>query len=135
MIRIAKMVILVLFAVAVAPLAGAPQRAFSQENPGVPQQPSVEPNQLDENQLKNFARVYVQLEKITKSYEPRLKESPDAETSRQIRTEAKAKIDEALASGGLTTESYTQIVQTVNANDELRKKVIQMINEERKKPS
>ena len=112
--------------------AALPKSALSQE-PAGQQAPAGQKANVNEAELKSFAKVYVQVEKINQSYVPRLKETQDPEQSKAIQEEAKIKIDEALATGGLTKESYTQIVQTVNANDELRKKVIELINEERKK--
>jgi hypothetical protein len=114
--------------------AGLPKLAISQESkPNLSQEPSSQPANLDENQLKSFAKVYVEVEKISQSYGPRLKEAQDPDQTKQIQAEAKTKIDEALTNGGFTVTSYTQAFQTVNGNDELRKKVIQLINEERKK--
>jgi hypothetical protein len=52
----------------------------------------------------------------------------------EIQKEAKSKIDNALAQEGMTVDSYSKTVQTVNGNDELRKKAIEMIDQERAKP-
>jgi hypothetical protein len=120
------------FIYAVFMTAALPKSALSQE-PAGQQAPAGQKANINEAELKSFAKVYVQVEKINQSYVPRLKETQDPEQSKAIQEEAKTKIDEALATGGLTKESYTQIVQTVNANDDLRKKVIALINEERKK--
>jgi Domain of unknown function (DUF4168) len=101
--------------------------------PVLAQQPSGEEATIGDTKLRSFAKAYVEVEKIQQSYAPRVKENNDPEKNKEIRQEAKSKIDEALSKEGLTVDSYSQIIQTVNANDELRKKAIEMINDERKK--
>jgi hypothetical protein len=99
---------------------------------GHAQEPSSGPAaSVDDGQLRSFAKVYVQVEKIRETYGLQLKETQDPQKSVEIQKEAKSKIDNALAKEGLTVESYSQTVQTVNGNDELRKKAIEMIDKER----
>jgi Domain of unknown function (DUF4168) len=62
-----------------------------------------------------------------------LSASPDAQKSREIEQEAISKIGEVIVKEGLTLESFNQIVQTANANDDLRKRIVVLINEEKKK--
>jgi hypothetical protein len=62
-----------------------------------------------------------------------LSASPDAQKSREIEQEAISKIGEVIVKEGLTLESFNQIVQTANANDDLRKRIVLLINEEKKK--
>jgi hypothetical protein len=99
---------------------------FAQE---VPNQQS----QIDPTQLKSFARVYVEFEKIRDTYEPRLSKAQGDQEAQVIQKEAGAKIDEALAKEGLSRETYSQIINTLNADNELRAKAMQLIDEERKK--
>jgi hypothetical protein len=99
---------------------------------GHAQEPSSGPAaSVDDGQLRSFAKVYVQVEKIRETYGLQLKETQDPQKSVEIQKEAKSKIDNALAKEGLTVESYSQTVQAVNGNDELRKKAIEMIDKER----
>src|SRR5262245_18238311 len=95
------------------------------------------PNQQSKTvptQLKSVARVYVEFEKIRDTYEPRLnKAQGDQEEAQVIQKEAGAKIDEALVKEGLTRETYSQIINTLNSDNELRAKAMQLIEEERKK--
>jgi Domain of unknown function (DUF4168) len=99
---------------------------------GHAQEPSSGPAaSVDDGQLRSFAKVYVQVEKIRETYGPQLKETQNPQKSVEIQKEAKSKIDNALAKEGLTVESYSQTVQAVNGNDELRKKAIEMIDKER----
>jgi hypothetical protein len=99
---------------------------------GHAQEPSSGPAAgVDAGQLRSFAKVYVQVEKIRETYGPQLKETQDPQKSIEIQKEAKSKIDNALAKEGMTVESYSQTVQKVNGNDDLRKKAIEMIDNER----
>lgn len=88
---------------------------------------------ISEDQLRAFAKVYVKIDKIRQTYEPRLKEAKDAEEGKQIQNEAKSKMEEVVTNGGLTEESYEQIFEIARADEGLRKKLINMINEEKQK--
>ena len=86
---------------------------------------------VSDNQLRAFAKVYVEVEKIRQAYEPRLKEAKNPEESKQIQTEAVSKMQGALTKQGLTEESYTQVFEIARADEGLRKKLIEFINEEK----
>ena len=86
-----------------------------------------------EMQLRSFAKAYVEVEKIREAYEPQLSATPDAQKAREIEQEAISKIGEVIVKEGLTLDSFNQIVQTANANDDLRKRIVVLINEEKKK--
>ena len=88
---------------------------------------------VSETQLRAFAKVYVEVEKIRQAYEPRLKEAKNAQEGKQIETEAVLKMQGALTEQGLTQESYTQIFEIARADEGLRKKLVELINEERQK--
>ena len=88
---------------------------------------------VSETQLRAFAKVYVEVEKIRQAYEPRLKEAKNAQEGKQIETEAVLKMQGALTELGLTPESYTQIFEIARADEGLRKRLVEIINEERQK--
>lgn len=97
------------------------------------QEPSNQQSKIDPTQLKSFARVYVEFEKIRDTYEPRLTKAQGDQETQMLQKEAGAKIDEALAKEGLSRETYGQIINTLNTDSELRAKAMQLIDEERKK--
>jgi Domain of unknown function (DUF4168) len=97
------------------------------------QEPPKQQSKIDPTQLKSFARVYVEFEKIRDTYEPRLNKAQGDQEAQVIQKEAGAKIDEALAKEGLSREIYSQIINTLNTDSELRAKAMQLIDEERKK--
>jgi Domain of unknown function (DUF4168) len=86
---------------------------------------------VSETQLRAFAKVYAEVEKIRQVYEPRLKEANNPEEGKQIQSEALSKMTAALTKEGLTEESYTHIFEIARADKGLRKKLIAFINEER----
>ena len=88
---------------------------------------------VSETQLRAFAKVYVEVEKIRRAYDPRLKESKDPEEGKQIQSEAVSKMQEALTKEGLNEQSYGQILEIARTDEGLRKKLIDLINEERQK--
>lgn len=88
---------------------------------------------LSEAQLRTFAKVYVEVEKIRQVYEPRLKEAQNPEEGKQIQNEAASKMQGALTKEGLTEETYTQIIEIARADEALRKKLAELIYEERQK--
>jgi hypothetical protein len=89
---------------------------------------------VSDTQLRAFAKVYVEVEKIRQAYEPRLKEAKNAQEGKQIETEAVLKMQGALTKQGLTPESYTQIFEIARADEGLRKRLVALINEERQNP-
>lgn len=97
------------------------------------QEPPSQQSKVDPTQLKSFARVYVEFEKIRDAYEPRLKMAQGDQEVEVIQKEAAAKIEEALTKEGLSRETYSQIINTLNGDSELRAKAMQLIDEERKK--
>jgi uncharacterized protein DUF4168 len=98
-----------------------------------PQQPTKESAKVDDQKLRSFAKVYVQVEKIRQMYEPRAKEAKGPEEGKQVQKEAESKMQEALTNEGLTEENYTQIFEVARADQDVRKKLLQMIVEERGK--
>lgn len=86
---------------------------------------------VSDQELEAFAKAYVEYETIRRAYEPSLKNAPDSEEGKRIEQEASAKLEEALAKQGLTPETYKQILNAVNADDELRKRALKLIDEER----
>lgn len=86
---------------------------------------------VTDNQLRAFAKVYAEAEKIRQAYESRLEEAQSPEESKQIQTEALSKMQGVLTKQGLTEESYLQIFEIARADQALRRKVIAFINEEK----
>lgn len=117
---------LAMIAIAVFLTAVAPMQLGAQVTP-------AQPSATDDQQLRNFAKVYVQVEKIRETYEPRARAASGPEEGKQIQQEAQSKFHEALIKEGLNEESFTQIFDLARADEGVRKRVLQMIAEERGK--
>ena len=118
-----KVVIVLLGGLMTSPMT---KPVFAQEAPGAD-------SNIDTTKLQSFARVYVEFEKIRETYLPRLKTAQSVQETDDIQKEARLRIDEALKKEGMTPESYSQIISTLNNDGELRAKALQLIDEERKK--
>ena len=64
---------------------------------------------------------------------PALEQAKDPARKKQIEQEANAKIKSSLDAQGLSVSRYNQIFAEVNSNPPLRKKVLQQVEEERKR--
>ena len=101
-------------------------------SPALAQQTSDKATETEEIQLRSFAKAYVEVQKIRELYEPQLGTTQDPQKADEIEREAKSKISQAIVKEGLTLDSFRQIVQTANADEALRKRIIDLINEEKK---
>ena len=97
---------IVLFTFPSQPLA---QQTPAQQ-PGA-QQPPGQQSDLNETQLRSFAKVYVQVEKIIKTYEPQLKEAKTPEEGKQIQNEEMLKVNQALTQEGMDAQRYQRIIE------------------------
>ncbi|HYY25891.1 MAG TPA: DUF4168 domain-containing protein [Candidatus Udaeobacter sp.] len=109
-------------------LMAATSPVFAQQTPS-------ENIEVNVSRLQSFARVYVELERIRGIYLPRLKNAQTVQETNDIEKEARARIDETLRKEGLTPESYSQIINKLNTDTELRAKAMQLVDEQRKSPS
>jgi Domain of unknown function (DUF4168) len=100
--------------------------------PALAQQSPNQGTTIEETQLRSFAKAYAEVQKIREFYERQLGTTQDPQKSNEIEREARSKITEAIGKEGLTLDSYSQIVQTANGDDSLRKRIIELINEEKK---
>src|SRR4029077_4285843 len=98
---------------------------------GLAQEPSQQQMNIGDRQLRAFAKVYVEIETIRQLYVSRLKEAESLEEGEEIQNEAVSKMEGALTKQGLTEESYSRIVEIARADEGLRKKLVELINEER----
>jgi hypothetical protein len=88
---------------------------------------------LSDKELKAFAKAYVDYQKIRRTYAPALEQANDPVRKKQIEQEANAKIKRSLDAQGLSVTRYNQIFAQVNSNPPLRKRVLQQVEEERRR--
>lgn len=89
---------------------------------------------FSDREIQSFARAYVEFHKIKNDYEARIKRTNDAGEKERLRREGDAKVDVALKKQGFTADSYAKTFAAVNNNEQLRKKTLKYVEEERKKP-
>ncbi|MGH7768382.1 MAG: DUF4168 domain-containing protein [Candidatus Binatia bacterium] len=103
--------------------------AQAQDSPKPSQQASTN---LSDKDLRSFAKAYVEYHKLRQSYEKQISSVQDAKQKEQLQREGDAKVSKALEKQGLTPQSYNRLYTTVNNNEQLRRKALKMIEEERK---
>ena len=86
-----------------------------------------------ETELRAFAKAYTEYQKIRREYEPKLKNTTDAATSKKIQDEANAKVAKALQEQHMTADEYKRLFNLINTDQALRKKVLALVAEERRK--
>ncbi len=133
--RTAKTIAIAVSWVLLLPFSGkALAQQMQAQQPSVQQPPaSQSQSDLKETELRSFARVYVQIEKILKTYQPQMEEAKTPEEGKQIQNEETSKIHQVLIQEGMDAQRYHHIVEVANADEGLRKKIMGFINEERQK--
>jgi len=112
-------------------LLSIPSQILAQQTQ--PQQPAQQTD-VNDTQLRSFAKVYVQIQKIRQTYEPQLKQAKTPEEGKQIETEEVLKIHQAIEQEGMSDENYRRIIDIVRADEGVRKKLLGFIDEEKQKP-
>ena len=86
---------------------------------------------VSEKNLKAFANAYVEYHKIRQTYEARLAKVQDPKEREKIQREGDSKVKQTLEQQKLTPESYNRLFIAVNGNEQLRRKALKWIDEER----
>jgi len=92
---------------------------------------AADPSTVSDKNLKSFANAYVEYHKIRQTYEARLGKVQDPMEREKIQSEGDAKVKQALEKQNLTPESYNRLFTDVNGNEQLRRKALTLIDEER----
>jgi Domain of unknown function (DUF4168) len=87
---------------------------------------------VSDKDLRSFAKAYVEYHKLRQSYEKQIGNVQDAKEKEKLQREGDSKVSKALEKQGLTPQSYNRLYTAVNNNEQLRKKALKIIDEERK---
>jgi hypothetical protein len=87
---------------------------------------------VSDKDLRSFAKAYVEYHKLRQSYEKQIGNVQDAKEKEKLQREGDAKVSKALEKQGLTPQSYNRLYTAVNNDEQLRKKALKLIEEERK---
>jgi hypothetical protein len=92
---------------------------------------AADPSTVSDKNLKAFANAYVEYHKIRQSYEARIGKVQDPKEREKLQREGDSKVKQVLEKQKLTPESYNQFFTAVNGNEQLRRKALKLIDEER----
>jgi hypothetical protein len=88
---------------------------------------------ISDKELAAFAKAYVVVQQIRSQYEPSLQKTKDLKESQRLQQEANAKIKNTLDKQGLSVDRYNKIYAAVNGSEDLRRKALKMVEQERRK--
>jgi hypothetical protein len=92
---------------------------------------SGEQTPISDNEFRSFAKTYLEFEKVRAEYGPRIGTASTPEEKGAVEQEAVLQFGKALEKEGMTMQQYSAIYQTVSADQQLREKVLRIIEEER----
>ncbi len=103
------------------PPEGQPPAA---EPPPMQQQqaPSVD---VSDAQIDQFAEAYMEVAELRETYTDQIVQAEDAERATELQQEANSKMIEAVESTGLTVAEYNSIAEAMDADPELRERIIE----------
>jgi transcription initiation factor IIF auxiliary subunit len=84
---------------------------------------------VNDTKLNQFADAYVAVQKVQKEASTQLSAESDASKTQQVQTEAQARIVDAIQKNGLQLDEYNQIAQLINADDDLRTRAVERIQQ------
>jgi hypothetical protein len=88
--------------------------------------------QISDRELRAFVKTYVETQNIRREYEPPIEKSTDPDRTLRLQQSANQELKEALARNDLTVEQYNRIFAQVNGDKDLRQRVLEMVERERK---
>jgi len=92
---------------------------------------AADPSTVSDKNLKSFANAYVEYHKIRQTYEARIGKVQDPMEKEKIQREGDSKVKQTLEEQNLTPDSYNRLFTAVNGNEQLRRKALKLIDEER----
>jgi hypothetical protein len=92
---------------------------------------AADPSTVSDKNLRAFANAYMEYHKIRQTYEARLGKVQDPKEREKIQREGDSKVKQALEKHNLTPESYNRLFTAINGNEQLRRKALKWIDEER----
>jgi hypothetical protein len=87
---------------------------------------------VSDKDLRAFVHAYVEYHKIRQAYEAQLGRVQDPKEREKLEREGDSKVKQALEKQELTPESYNRFFSAINGNEQLRRKTLKLIDEERR---
>lgn len=94
--------------------------------------PSVleSPPAYSEQELKLFAGVAIEVQRISDFYLPRLQAAQSAEEEQEVRRAASGEMAQAVEKKGMTVDKFNEIMVVAQLNPELADRIVRHINEQ-----
>lgn len=110
-------------AISMSASLGWAQEAAPTPAPGV-ESPAAAAPELDDGKLKSFATAFLQVNKVTKQYQPQIAAAGTPEDQQRLRQEAGEKMVEAVnGSQGISVDEYNSIIQAAQTDPELAQRI------------
>lgn len=91
---------------------------------------AADPATLSEDKLRSFAIAFVEVSKVTQSYQPQFESAATPEDRERIQQEAGQQMVQAVDSAeGISVDEYNQIIQAAQADPELAQRLNGHISE------
>lgn len=113
-------------------VASAAAQTESTQPPPMQQQ-QQQPQSFSDDQLKSYAVAALEVNAIHQDYRDKIAsaQQSEPEKAQALHNEAQEKMVQVVQSKGLTVETYNNISLTARAEPELRKKIVQFMEEAR----
>ncbi len=116
-------------------LLGFSWGAWSQEKNRTNEQQGIMPQEtpevdLSETELDRVAQAYKQVIKIRKEFQEELRDIKSPEKANQMQQEANQAMVEAVQAQGLQLETYNQVMEAAQFNEDLRDQLLDRLDEE-----
>ena len=110
---------------AAAGMAGAQEAAPAPQT----EMPAAAPA-MDEGKLKSFAVAFLEVTKVTQSYQPQIESAGSVEDQQRLQQEAGERMVEAVnGAEGITVDEYNMIIQAAQTDPELAQRINTHITE------
>lgn len=106
------------------PPASAPARAVAAAAPSQSQ------SQYSEDTLQTFVSAYQDIAVVRETYTGRLQQTQDPAKAQALQQEARQKMMTAIQDNGMDLQTYNKIAQDLGQNEQLRKRVVQMVQQQ-----
>lgn len=120
----------VLCAIAGLGLVGASGLLFAQQEPAqpppAPSQPAADVSDAD---IEKFAEIYVDIEATRSEMSQEMAEVQDEQEAQELQARMHEEIVSTIEDHGWSLERYNEVANAISADPELRKQVIDLINE------
>ena len=104
--------------------AGAQEAAPAPTQTPEAEAPAAAPQQADDAKLKSFAVAFIEVAKVTRSYQPQIESAATPEDQQRLRQEAGEKMVEAVnEADGITLDEYNTIIQAAQTDPELAQRI------------